>query len=357
MIRDIELDNFKCFPSLQAPLGKLTLLTGLNGMGKSTVMQAILAILQSSGEALSLNGELVQLGTAADVLYEGAQSETIGIRLGDELYLFDYARPEANELPLADDRTLDSPLGGRPWQYLNCERVGPRSSFAMSDAVVRGRRQIGVRGEYAAHFLSVWGDERVAKSLRHAGTASRDLRSQIDAWMGEVSPGAHLGVVHHTEMDLVRLSVSFVENRVRSRSHRPTNVGFGITYILPVIVAGLAAKPGALLMLENPEAHLHPRGQARMGEFLARVAANDVQVIIETHSDHLLNGVRLAVHGGQLAPDDIAIHYFERTVVDERITHRTTSPRIDRDGRIDQWPAGFFDEWDNALDKLLMPPG
>jgi predicted ATPase len=78
---------------------------------------------------------------------------------------------------------------------------------------------------------------------------------------------------------------------------------------------------------------------------------------VETHSDHLLNGIRVAVHDGQLAPEDAAIHYFERRVVEERFVHGVTSPRLDRDGRIDQWPDGFFDEWENALQKLLSPAG
>ena len=75
---------------------------------------------------------------------------------------------------------------------------------------------------------------------------------------------------------------------------RPTNMGFGVSYALPVITAGLLAPAGSLLVVENPEAHLHPAGQSRVGRFLAHLAASGVQVVAETHSDHVLNGVRLA---------------------------------------------------------------
>jgi predicted ATPase len=358
MIAELALKNFKCFPELSLPLGPLTLLTGLNGMGKSTVLQAILALLQSDGECLSLNGSLVQLGTAGDVLYEGAQSERIAVALDAAQFEFAYGEPGANDLHITPgSQRITAPPLPAEWQYLNCERIGPRSSFAMSDTVVRGQRRLGPRGEFAAHFLAAYGDEPVSEGVRHPSASSASLRSQLDAWMGLVSPGARLSVVHHTEMDLVRLSVAFADNRVLSKPHRPTNVGFGIAYLLPVLVAGLAARPGSLLMIENPEAHLHPRGQARMGDFLARVARSGVQVIVETHSDHLVNGVRIAVHAGEFPADSVAMHFFSRRIVEERFVHEAVSPRMDRNGRIDQWPSGFFDEWDHALDQLLFPAG
>ena len=92
-----------------------------------------------------------------------------------------------------------------------------------------------------------------------------------------------------------------------------------------------------------------------MGEFLALVSKGGVQLLLETHSDHLLNGIRLAVHGGRVPPEDVAIHYFVKEAEKGRSVHKVVSPRIDRNGRIDTWPDGFFDEWDNALNHLILP--
>jgi predicted ATPase len=78
-------------------------------------------------------------------------------------------------------------------------------------------------------------------------------------------------------------------------------------------------------------------------------------VIVETHSDHVLNGVRIAVHNGILSPDLVAIHYFARAETADRVCCRVESPAMDRDGRIDRWPDGFFDEWDKSLEHLLGP--
>ena len=103
-------------------------------------------------------------------------------------------------------------------------------------------------------------------------------------------------------------------------------------------------------MIENPEVHLHPAGQAAMGEFLAEVAAAGVQVILETHSDHVLNGIRRAVKKGVLAPDDAALHFFRLQQDDEQEgAVLVESPILDRDGNVDMWPEGFFDQFDKDM--------
>jgi predicted ATPase len=155
-------------------------------------------------------------------------------------------------------------------------------------------------------------------------------------------------------MDLVNLEYSFVTGKHVSNSFRSTNVGFGLTYTLPVIVALLASNTGSLIMLENPEAHLHPEGQVRIGELMALAASCGIQVIVESHSDHILNGIRLAVYNQQIACDKIMLHYFERKEFNQGQTSVVT-PRIDQNGRIDRWPDGFFDVWDKCLETLLTP--
>jgi len=169
--------------------------------------------------------------------------------------------------------------------------------------------------------------------------------------MGEISPGTQIRVASSPEMDLVSLQYSYGIGN----PYRATNVGFGVTYILPILVAILTSKPGALVLLENPEAHLHPKGQAKMGELFALAASCGVQIVVETHSDHVLNGIRLAVHDGKLNKNDVQLHYFQRIEKEGQAMSEVVSPRIDRNGRIDRWPEGFFDEWENILYALLKP--
>lgn len=243
------------------------------------------------------------------------------------------------------------------FHYLTAERIGPRPSFEMSSYFVRKHHQVGVRGEYATHYLSEFGNKHIVlESVRHPDASSEHLKNQVDAWMGVISPGVRIEIDEHSAVDLVSLNYVFKHGGGTTDKIRATNVGFGLTYTLPIVVAVLAATPGALLLIENPEAHLHPRGQTQMGKLLALAAASGIQVVVETHSDHLLNGVRLAVHGGLVQPDDVGIHFFDRIVSGDKVKHRVRTPEIDRQGRIDSWPEGFFDEWEKNLYALLEPP-
>jgi predicted ATPase len=372
MIRSLRLQNFKCFTSQSFELGSLTLLAGLNGMGKSSMMQSLLLLRQSYQQrllpnvGLALNGDLLRLGTAKDALCEWAEEEKIGFGLvltsGVEgNWLFSYT-PEAHVMELASppvsSEIFEASLFSDHFHYLQAERVGPRVSFEMSDFDVRQHRQLGSRGEFTGHFLSVFGREDIPNiGLSHPKAESNKLRDQAEAWIGEVSPGTRLHFTPHVGMDLVNLEYSFVTGQQISNPYRSTNVGFGITYTLPVLIAILSSAAGSLVLLENPEAHLHPKGQVNMGELIARAASCGVQIIVETHSDHILNGIRLAVHAGKLPPDKIRLYFFERQEGEEQPRTGIISLSIDSDGRIDHWPAGFFDEWDKSLEALLEPRG
>ena len=123
--------------------------------------------------------------------------------------------------------------------------------------------------------------------------------------------------------------------------------------MLPIIVAALSVRSSDLLLIENPEVHLHPVGQAAMGEFLAEVAAAGVQVITETHSDHVLNGIRRAVKNGILTPDHAALHFFRpRRHSEQQQLPQVHSPVLDAEGNIDTWPEGFFDQFDKDMNYL-----
>jgi len=375
VISQLSLQNFKRFEDISLEIGALTILSGLNGMGKSSILESLLLLRQSYQQkllpsiGLSLNGDLVNIGTATDALFEDAQEYEIRFTLtfnNDKSvnWKFGYD-PQADILALIShdvpDETYDTCLFGDDFQYLQAERLGPRTSFDISDFAVRQHRQLGAKGEYTAYFLSIFRDDEIPIStLSHPQSDSLNkplnLLSQVEAWLGEISPGTRIHILDSPTMSLVNLQYSFnLSREFWSKEFRATNVGFGITYTLPILTAVLSAKPGALLLLENPEAHLHPKGQACMGKLLAKAAANGVQIIIETHSDHVLNGIRLAVHGGELNPDIVRLHYFQRREFEGRISSEVVSPRINRKGRIDQWPDGFFDEWDNSLEALLNP--
>ena len=374
MLLKIALKNFKCFEHLELACSPLTLLCGLNGMGKSSVIQALLVLRQSSaaGELregrLVLGGGFTDLGTGQDVLYEGAETDVVEFELhGDDgttpcRLSFSYSRT-ADELRAEGDSVSTGavsdvltqwgeipPLGGH-LIYVNAERVGPRKFYDYSEVFAR-RGDLGARGEYTLNYLSARQDETLPSTdPRCPDLPSRRLIEVVDHWLQEVTPGAHLQLETVQDADAIIAGFSFDRpGDVETRRYRATNVGFGLSYTLPVLMA-LLGPPGSLCLIENPEAHLHPRGQTRLAELAACASLAGVQVIAETHSDHFMDGVRIAVREGLIRPEDVAFHYFSRdggkTVV--------SSPQVNTDGRLSSWPEGFFDQHEDNLAKLLAP--
>ncbi|WP_324786640.1 AAA family ATPase [Streptomyces sp. H51] len=395
MIDRLTLHNFKAFQHLELPLGALTLLTGLNSSGKSSILQSIALLRQSytagslavseylpearrsglrlgvANQGFLLNGELVGLGTGEDVLHEdfpGGDEPLIGIGVDEGPYHYTWLveyEAEQNLLPLshvdlpATSEGAAAPAGPEavkpsfltaPFQYLHAERISPSEFYPRDHHAVIGRGFLGVRGEHTVNFLRHHAGNPVpAGRLRHPGAESDLLRDQVAAWMGDLCPGVHIQTDLFEGADAVRLSYEFEGLLGRTKRRRPGNVGFGLTYVLPVVVACLSARPGSLVLLENPEAHLHPHGQTRMAELAAAAAAQGAQVIMETHSDHVVNGIRLAVKQGRIAPEQTVFHYFRGDGTGAEVI----SPRVNPGGKLDQWPAGFFDEFENTLDQLI----
>src|SRR5574341_2383608 len=375
MVDAIALKNFKAFASLKLNLAPLTLFTGINATGKSTVMQA-LALLRQSNDAdvlhedgFLLNGELVELGTGQDVLHEDYVGRDdpptieFTIRVGSLNFTWSAAYgPEDDLLPLTKRpvrRVGNLALFGSGFQYLRADRIVPAVHYPRSYRHAIQQKFLGVQGEHTINYLREYQDALPAREEAfHPRAKSRRLLDQVNAWMQEICPGVDLQTADLHGTDLVRLHYGFFGTAGLSASHRyrPTNVGFGLTYVLPVVVAFLIAEPGSLILVENPEAHLHPRGQPLMGRMACLASKAGAQVLMESHSDHVLNGVRVAVKDGVLQPSEVAVHYFHRPAREgehDRARVEVVSPAVGPDGMLSEWPHGFFDEWDRALDDLL----
>jgi len=149
----------------------------------------------------------------------------------------------ANQIsPPVSDSVYQINLFSDNFHYLQAERISPRKSFAMSEYKVGQHHQLGTRGEYTAHFLSQYGSTNIATpELAHPDAVSLTLKSQVEAWMGEISPGVRIFPSAVPDLDLVNLRFGFVQGNDVSNSYRSTNVGFGISYVLHIIVALLSS--------------------------------------------------------------------------------------------------------------------
>lgn len=368
MIKRIDLTFFKCFEVLKLPTADLTLLSGGNASGKSSVLQALALLHQTMREhewssRLMLNGDAVRLGTVADVVdkVNGRHTSEIGIQDENSYYHWRFSgersdmsmavesveidlaktvKPQILQhlLPHRSGRSPDS-LSSRlkGLTYITAERIGPREFYVLADP--QSAPVVGPAGEHAVCVLHLGRDAAVSEELALDDVPPTRLR-QVEARMRTFFPGCGLAVQQVPNANAVTLGLRTSDD---TDFHRPINVGFGITQVLPIVVAALSASKGDLLLIENPEVHLHPSGQAQMGQFLGEVARSGVQLIVETHSDHVLSGIRRAVKGGRLTPDQVALHFFRpRSSQGAQVL----SPQIDRSGGIDSWPDGFFDQFD-----------
>lgn len=358
MLEKIFLRNFKCHVEQGFELAPLTVLSGVNGTGKSSLIQAFLALRQTRDAEerdFIINGHLINLGLPKDVISENAQDDTLSITLThNSQEMCCRITLEKDALLLADDALWKQKFPFANFVYLCAERTGPRALFPVPTPEQRAANRLGAMGQFAAYELEQLGMEGVPcegliLSQQSGESLSRDLRTQTEAWLARVCRPVRVHTDFQPKMDLVNLEFSFSDDSF-IRQYRASNVGFGLTYVLPIFVAVLSAKPGDFIIIENPEAHLHPKGQAVIGEFLSVAAAAGIQILVETHSDHLLNGVRVAVKRGNLAPNQTRIHFF--TLGDDSKAIVLT-PRIDKNGRFDIWPDDFFDEWDKQLTELL----
>lgn len=368
MLEYVRIQRFKTLLDTRFELGSLNLFSGLNGMGKSSLLQALLLLRQSYErntllqKGLLLKGDYISLGAGRDVLAERAESNSIEFLLvwpetGPIPFRFDY-KPESDLQPSVSPLRLPDPerlsLFNENFQYLSAERVGPKTYYETSDYHIRDLNSLGNCGEYTAHFIAENGRKPLSiEAFRHPKSSSASLLENLDHWMSELSPGLRIHATMQAPLNTVSLAYAFEQGKETTADFTPQNVGFGLTYVLPVVTAILRAKPGDLVLMENPESHLHPAGQTVVGRLCAIAATQGVQLFVESHSDHFLNGVRVAVKQGKLSPDEVRLFFLERNPLGAAHATQVISPEIDADGRIDLWPDGFFDEWDRQLEKLL----
>ena len=368
MLTKLDLHHFKCFRILRLPLAPLTLLTGLNSSGKSSVLQSMVLLHQTMRDLewstrLGLNGSSVRVGAALDVIDQLSGTNSLGISVeNDDTFCEWRFRGSRHDMSMQVEHVVingamtnhpdqlhyllppDSPEPAfalaralRDLTYITAERIAPQRLYPLEDPY--SVNVVGSRGEHAVGVLH-WGRDAPVLDGLLLPDAPRTRLRQVEERMRVLFPGCRLDLQELHDTNAVALGLRTSD---ATDFHSPIHTGFGLTQILPIVVAALSAARGDIILIENPEVHLHPAGQAQMGQFLADVAAAGVQVVVETHSDHVLNGVRRAVKDERLASDQVAIHFFGYRSEDNP---QVLSPVMDDSGNIDEWPQGFFDQFD-----------
>lgn len=358
-----KISGFKCFVNKTFQLRDITLLTGSNGTGKSSFIQALLLIRSAierncadsksadyinkvwKNTSIPLNGPfLLNLGSVYDIFNESEEGkDKIQIELEDEVFYIDFpSEEESNDRCIVKLHTQLTEENVAFWRkekfyYLNAERLGPRLGV---DSVYTEFPHCYYRGENTADIISNYGvslkinDDREYKNIK-----SFNLQQQVDGWLSFICPGT-IGVQARRQ-DFNRYQITMRSSAAKNNILAP-NIGFGISYSLPIIVNGLIAEKDSIFIVENPEAHLHPKGQSNMGFFLGLVAASGVRVIVETHSEHIVNGIRKAsLSDNSLKPENVGIYFFEDVLLNKNQTHEIL---INSSGNLESFPRDFFDQ-------------
>ena len=210
--------------------------------------------------------------------------------------------------------------------HLRGLRGNPERTYKFTST---GPQYPGTFEHYTASIIHEW-QEMKDKRLKILGNSLHilGLTKQVGTRrVGDV--GIELQVdrlLHHrnNEIDMVNIA----------------DVGFGVSQVLPVLVALIVARPSQLVYLEQPELHLHPRAQVALAQVLADAAKRGVRVVAETHSSLLLLGIQTLIAEGDLSPELVKLHWFSRNK--NGITE-VTSANLDDAGAYGDWPEDFAD--------------
>ncbi|MBY8211790.1 DUF3696 domain-containing protein [Vibrio fluvialis] len=349
MIKKVSITGYKTFKNEEFYLKNLTVLTGINGSGKSSLIQSIRMLFSAENDRPFLKG----LGDYSELksLYAGA-FPLIEISAHDE-------RGNENKLELGEDIFTVNRSFNPFIEYISAERLGPKTSLPIK---LNHSIGVGEQGEFCADFFNKFKGARVCASLRHPDAAAVTLESQLTEWMRGISPNLTFTFNVDKAHDISTIEID---------SRRATNTGFGISYSLPIVLSALVLSSESctnfeyshaefwynqlkttnpILIVENPEAHVHPSGQTQLGILLALLSTTGVQVIMETHSDHVIDGVRIAVKEcEQLDPDEVTIKHFIKEP-SKPSTYENIS--VQPNGSLSHWPVGFFDQMQENLRRI-----
>ncbi len=366
MNRKLTVENFKCFAQkTKMDLGKITVCAGMNSVGKSSLIQSLLLVRQIYDKAflyrdtmikdykIELNGVYgLQLGDSQHIK-SSENKEDIDINVDDFKFRLCSMEDQPIQMSARNVYSLkqmeqERGIFSKVFYYLNAERLGPRKYQNISTSDQDG---CGVYGENTFHFLNRHGHDKVGEGRLFPLEQEKKVNTvskQAEYWMDYIIPGIELNVDDLNELGISRMGIR--QPVFDTDFMSPYNFGFGISYILPIILSGLLAEEGGMFIVENPEAHLHPAGQSRIGFFLALMAKAGVQIVIETHSEHVLNGIRIAALQFDIDPEDICVNFFSINYEDEK--HRVE--RIEMNERMEllKWPDGFLDQEEQDLRRL-----
>ncbi|ORU94611.1 MAG: hypothetical protein A6F70_09395 [Cycloclasticus sp. symbiont of Bathymodiolus heckerae] len=335
MLSELEIENFKCIDKQSFKLKPLTILTGLNSTGKSTVIQAILLLSHfgSKPQQEVLGSLVAHFSNFREIRNKYTNAKSLTITVDSVLLSMNNETLHTKDFHLNYEKNL---------YFLSANRVGQEEL-----AILNPRQKIGRNGECVLGYFELNKDSSLDQSLVKFKEAGFTLKAQVNKWLAYI---LGLNISFQTEkITSTNVKVSFNSDDIDGIN--PFNLGAGNSYLVKVLVVALMCRQHDVLMIENPEIHLHPKAQARLGEFFAWIAQASIQVIVETHSEHLINKVKYQVYKEELPADDVVV-YYKPSIRDDfiELDINQYGKFVDTEGNTVMFPSGFFD---STLQELL----
>lgn len=345
MIDCLRIENFKSISQMELHARKFNILSGTNSSGKSSVLQALLILAQNMDMEYGINGPLVSIGEFREIknlnigkdkikIFAESGKDSIGVEIEEDSKISFYGNKTsvlAKKLCIRNNKL----------HYLSCNRIGSQDIYYKNRTTEKG---VGLNGEYAIDFL----EDNKGEPLEEKLCKEKDnytLNAQVNYWMKYII-GANISVEGILGTDAVKARYSMTEGIIS----RPQNVGSGISYLVSIVVMCLGSEKNDILIIENPEIHLHPLSQSRLCEFLYFVANSGRQIFIETHSDHIFNAVRVGIANQKMEKGDIAVNFFR--LGSDNCT-RNYEIEIGRYGKIENPIPDMFDQFQIDLERML----
>lgn len=401
MITSLSIENFKSWKSTgEMRLASITGLFGTNSSGKTSILQLLLLLKQTVDAAdrnialnLGDNRALVSLGTLRDVLHNHDTSQALSwsltwgspsIRFECEVTLNEAKEPVVRRfyyqqgdnwagMTRTGDDAYRIGLGPQPvsrWQQFIAVAVPrPIKSYGFPNEALSQFLGVHRPAEYVVQY------ERLFEHLHYLGPLREPpLRQYVWAGghpddvgtRGELAVGAlisarfrtegermlesrvssvlrDLGMNHELSVHEMAPGASVYEVRMKRSAESAevllTDVGFGVSQVLPVLVLCNYVPEGSIILLEQPEMHLHPKAQMALADVLIDAALHrHVQIIVESHSEHLLTRLQRRIAEQVLSPDDVALYFCDQADGVSRLKPL----EVNKAGGITNWPDEFF---------------
>lgn len=224
--------------------------------------------------------------------------------------------------------------------FMNLHYIGPLREYPQRyyPSIGETVSDVGFRGEYIAQLLNMISEKEFYK----------DFNEKILYWLNQFEMAKSTFIKTYSDISEF-ISILFEEYYTGNKVNI-SDMGFGTSQVIPIIMEGFLISPDSVLIVEQPEIHLHPKAQSVLGDLFIQISKEGKTLIIETHSEHLFRRIQRRIAEGEISNSEVAFYYVTMGVEGSNLQVL----EIEENGYIKNIPEGFFDEDYNEAYEHLM---